>query len=73
MAARRNYCHRCGLPGGTGDVGGEVACRSRLPRTADMGGQGMLEEFLFDGVLVVVPISAQLQLCRPADYADFCA
>ena len=30
-------------------------------RPPDMGGRGVLEEFFFDRVLIVVPISAQLQ------------
>jgi hypothetical protein len=30
----------------------------------------MVEQVFFDGVSVVVPMSAQLPLCRPADYAD---
>ena len=35
-----------------------------------MGGWGVLEELFLDGVFVVVPTSAQLQLCRLTDYAD---
>jgi hypothetical protein len=42
------------------------------PRSPDVGGWRVLEKLFFDRVvvIVVVPISAQLPLCRSADYAD---